>query len=222
MTDALTGFCNRRALAQALERMTHHGVAFGLMHVDLDFFKAVNDTLGHAAGDPVLRKVAEILTSLTRAEDTIARGGGDEFVAVSPNLIEPPLLESIARRIKEALTGPISFEDRNCQISASIGITTSNSYPDGEIARMQHDANKAFCVQTRRAGTGDVSRDRSNNAGPSRSQRAQMNMIDLQWDAGGVVRNHRLLAWFVPAIRAMRRGWFPRLLGHRASAGTVF
>lgn len=153
MTDTLTGLRNRRALAQALERMTHHGVAFGLMHIDLDFFKTVNDTMGHAAGDHVLRKVAEVLTSQTRAEDTIARVGGDEFVAVFPNLTEPPLLEGIARRIIEALTLPIPYEERSCRISASIGITTSISYSDGEIARMQHDADKALYA-SKRAGRG--------------------------------------------------------------------
>ena len=153
MTDTLTGLRNRRALSQALERMTRSGMAFGLMHIDLDFFKAVNDTMGHAAGDHVLRKVADVLNGETRAEDMVARIGGDEFVAVFPNLTHPGKLVAIARRIIDALTRPIPFEDRVCKISASVGITTSDIYPVPDIARMQHDADEALYA-SKRAGRG--------------------------------------------------------------------
>lgn len=155
MTDTLTGLRNRRALAQTLERLTRSGLAFGLMHIDLDFFKAVNDTFGHAAGDHVLRKVADVLSLETRVEDTVARVGGDEFVAVFPDLTDPLRLESIARRIIETLTRPIAFEDKLCRISASIGITTSEAYRVPEIARMQHDADEALYA-SKRAGRGQA------------------------------------------------------------------
>lgn len=153
MTDTLTGLRNRRALAQVLERLTRSALAFGLMHIDLDFFKAVNDTYGHAAGDHVLRKVAEVLSSETRAEDLVARVGGDEFVAVFPDLTDAPRLENIARRIIDALSQPIPFDGVACRISASIGITTSAAYPAPEIARMQHDADEALYA-SKRAGRG--------------------------------------------------------------------
>lgn len=153
MTDTLTGLRNRRALAHALERLTRSGVPFGLMHIDLDFFKAVNDTLGHAAGDYVLRRVAEVLSLETRSEDTIARVGGDEFVGVFPEMTEPPRLEAIARRIIEVLSRPIAVEDRTCRISASIGITTSVAYLMPEIGRMQHDADEALYA-SKRGGRG--------------------------------------------------------------------
>ena len=153
MTDTLTGLRNRRALAQALERLTRSDIPFGLMHIDLDFFKAVNDTLGHAAGDHVLRVVAEVLNAETRSEDVVARVGGDEFVAVFPDLAEPRRLEVIASRIIEKLSAPIPFDGRDCQISASVGITTSVAYPQPEIARMQHDADEALYA-SKRAGRG--------------------------------------------------------------------
>lgn len=153
MTDTLTGLRNRRALAQALERLTRSDLDFGLMHIDLDYFKAVNDTLGHAAGDHVLRMVAEVLTAETRSEDIVARVGGDEFVAVFPDLTEPRRLEVIASRIIERLSVPIPFDGQDCQISASIGITTSVAYPKAEIARMQHDADEALYA-SKRAGRG--------------------------------------------------------------------
>ncbi len=155
MTDTLTGLPNRRALAQTLERLTRQSVAFGLMHIDLDFFKAVNDTLGHAAGDHVLRSVAGVLSAKTRAEDTVARVGGDEFVGVFPEITEPRRLEAVARRIIDALTLPIPFDGRTCRISASIGITTSISYTVPEIARMQHDADEALYA-SKRAGRGQA------------------------------------------------------------------
>lgn len=153
MTDTLTGLRNRRALAQALERLARGTAPFGLMHLDLDFFKEVNDTLGHAAGDHVLRKVAELLMQETRAEDTVARVGGDEFVAVFPDLVDPGRLDAIARRVIEVLSRPIPFEGRSCRISASIGITTSTAYQVTDITQMEQDADEALYA-SKRAGRG--------------------------------------------------------------------
>ncbi len=153
MTDTLTGLRNRRAVAQVLERQTRSGLAFGLMHIDLDYFKAVNDAFGHAAGDYVLRRVADVLNLETRVEDIVARVGGDEFVAIFPELTETAQLEGIARRIIDRLSLPILFDDNICQVSASIGITTSDAYQMPEISRMQHDADEALYV-SKRAGRG--------------------------------------------------------------------
>lgn len=155
MTDTLTGLRNRRALAHTLERMTRAGLAFGLMHIDLDFFKAVNDTFGHAAGDQVLRVVAQVLNREIRAQDTVARVGGDEFVALFPDLTGQRELASIAERIIAELTQPIPYEGNHCRISASIGITTSDQYKVPEIARMQHDADEALYA-AKRAGRKQV------------------------------------------------------------------
>ncbi|MBI1170582.1 diguanylate cyclase [bacterium] len=155
LTDTLTGLRNRRALAQLLERLTQSEAPFGLMHIDLDYFKAVNDTFGHAAGDHVLRWVADVLTGEARMTDIFARVGGDEFVGVFPDLTDVDRLTSTARRIIEALSRPILFEGRMCQISASIGITTSVNYAVPEIARMQHDADEALYA-SKRAGRGQA------------------------------------------------------------------
>lgn len=155
MTDTLTGLRNRRALAQMLERLRESGTSFGLMHIDLDYFKAVNDTFGHPAGDDVLRRVAEVLVAETRQDDTVARVGGDEFVGIFPGVTDTERLKATARRIIEAVSRPITFEGRQCQISASIGITTSASYRELELARMQHDADEALYA-SKRAGRGQV------------------------------------------------------------------
>lgn len=81
-TDPLTGLFNRRGLNAALREIRQSGQEFAIMQLDLDHFKAVNDGLGHAAGDGVLMRVAEILTVETRKNDLVSRNGGDEFTIV--------------------------------------------------------------------------------------------------------------------------------------------
>jgi len=97
LTDTLTGLANRRAMDAALQAMVDEPLPrFGLMHLDLDFFKEVNDTLGHAAGDHVLARASEILRAEIRAGDIVARVGGDEFVLLFRDCDDPDLLEAIA------------------------------------------------------------------------------------------------------------------------------
>ncbi|WP_241427755.1 GGDEF domain-containing protein [Fertoeibacter niger] len=142
LTDTLTGLGNRRALDRVLERAIAGAVPFGLMHVDLDFFKAVNDSLGHAAGDHVLREVARILSEETRSGDTVARVGGDEFVVVFPGLADASRLGAIARRMITRLNLPMVFEGKPCRVSASIGMTLSTHHdpalPDRMLAAADH------------------------------------------------------------------------------------
>ncbi|MFV2003042.1 MAG: diguanylate cyclase, partial [Paracoccaceae bacterium] len=106
-TDALTGLKNRRAMDQVLLELISSGASFCLMHLDLDYFKDVNDTLGHAAGDLVLQRVAKVLREQTRAQDTVARVGGDEFVLLFHGLIDQDRLSKIADRIIRELEQPI-------------------------------------------------------------------------------------------------------------------
>lgn len=144
LTDVLTGLRNRRALDIALAELTRSGTAFGLMHIDLDYFKQVNDTHGHAAGDHVLRVVAAVLRSETRNSDTVARVGGDEFVLALSGMADPASLAGVAQRIIEKMTQPIDFEGSVCRISASIGITVSTLYEHPQPEQMQLDADEAL------------------------------------------------------------------------------
>jgi diguanylate cyclase (GGDEF)-like protein len=120
-TDTLTGLKNRRALDTVLKRLVLGSACFGVMNIDLDFFKAVNDTLGHPAGDHVLQTVAQIMVSETRKTDMVARVGGDEFTIILPAVRNATLMRRVGRRIIDRLEEPIVFNGNDCRISASIG-----------------------------------------------------------------------------------------------------
>lgn len=145
-SDTLTGVRNRRALDHMLARLTtdRRRRDFGLMHVDLDYFKSVNDTHGHAAGDFVLQRAAEILVAETRSEDIVARTGGDEFVLVETECNDARLMSRIGRRIIRRLEQPIHFEGRVCRISASIGYTMSGNYRELDPVKLAADADAAL------------------------------------------------------------------------------
>ncbi len=116
-TDSLTGLANRLALDQQL----HQERQVGILYLDLDHFKAVNDTQGHAAGDAVLLRIAEVLRRCTREQDFVARLGGDEFVILL-DLVPPTRLEEIAIRIRET----VQSEFLDIGISVSIGATVGD------------------------------------------------------------------------------------------------
>lgn len=152
-TDTLTGLKNRRAMDSALAEAIALGQSFSLMHADLDFFKAVNDTLGHAAGDFVLQKVAGIMTDETRDADIVARVGGDEFVVLIRGTEEHVILERIAKRIIDRLKVPIDFEGNRCRISGSIGIVVSSNYAAPDADQLLGDADAALYA-AKNAGRG--------------------------------------------------------------------
>lgn len=143
-SDGLTGLYNRRALDQILERFIELDVPFTMMHLDLDYFKALNDTLGHAAGDYALGRVATVLTEETRSDDIVARTGGDEFVLLFRKCMPEAKLEEIAKRIIRRLEEPMDFNGEACKISASIGTTNSDNYTVPTSEQMLSDADEAL------------------------------------------------------------------------------
>ena len=150
-TDTLTGLKNRRAMDHILDRALDQGASFALMQLDLDYFKAVNDTKGHAAGDHVLQVVARALLGAGRKGDTIARVGGDEFVLLLHGLTEPDRIDQIAEQIIKELEKPIPFNGEDCQISGSAGTAISTDYADPCAAVMMDDADAALYA-SKRAG----------------------------------------------------------------------
>ncbi len=135
--DTLTGLPNRRLLddrlRQAVFLAQRRDTKVGVMLLDLDGFKEVNDTLGHRAGDAVLREVAQRLAGCVRKADTLARQGGDEFVVVIPDLRLETDCQTIAEKVLRALEPEFRVDGRGFRIGASIGVTL---YPtdagDGE------------------------------------------------------------------------------------------
>jgi diguanylate cyclase (GGDEF)-like protein len=123
--DQLTGLPNRALLRDRLEhalaQAKRHSKALSLLFIDLDDFKTVNDSHGHDIGDKVLQAVAERLQSVVRAEDTVARHGGDEFVCVVLD-VEENHVENIARKIRDAIASTCEIEGVQFTVKASIGI----------------------------------------------------------------------------------------------------
>lgn len=129
--DALTQLPNRQLgferIQQAIKLSRRHQQAMAVLFIDIDFFKNVNDTLGHIVGDQVLVEVAKRLTQCVREVDTVARLGGDEFLVVLCELNAVSAAEIVARKILSFLARPITVGEREFHLTASIGIA---GFPD--------------------------------------------------------------------------------------------
>jgi diguanylate cyclase (GGDEF)-like protein len=127
MHDALSGLPNRLLLAdrlsQAIAQAERHQSRFAVFVVDLDRFKAINDSLGHLAGDAMLKEVARRLASVLRKADTLARLGGDEFVLVLNEISSAQDVETIAGKVLADIARPVKLSDLELHTSASIGIS---------------------------------------------------------------------------------------------------
>jgi diguanylate cyclase (GGDEF)-like protein len=125
--DELTGLPNRTLFADRLSRALAHArrndISVAVMFVDLDRFKEVNDSFGHAAGDELLRQVAGRLQSCMREEDTVARLGGDEFALLMPHISGIEGAVKVAERLLAAFTKPITLAEQQVMVSGSVGIS---------------------------------------------------------------------------------------------------
>lgn len=127
--DALTGLLNRRALLEQLETLLAHpewrggGEGLALLFCDLDLFKEINDNLGHAAGDRVLRTVVERIRACIRSGDLAARMGGDEIVVVLRSIPDLEAAMAIAETVCRAIAEPITTAELHIEVTASIGVT---------------------------------------------------------------------------------------------------
>jgi diguanylate cyclase (GGDEF)-like protein len=131
MLDSLTGLHNRRSLPKwyerAVERAARTSSPLAVLFVDLDRFKAVNDTYGHDSGDLVIATIARRLRSAVRPSDRVIRYGGDEFVVLCNDIVTPPTATRIADRIIGVVEEPIDVNGAQVTLSASVGISIVNS-----------------------------------------------------------------------------------------------
>ncbi|MDO9468657.1 MAG: diguanylate cyclase [Thiobacillus sp.] len=154
--DPLTGLANRRLfydrLQQAILHANRYGSKLGILYVDLDRFKEINDQYGHHVGDAVLTEVAQRLTASVRDSDSVARLGGDEFAVLLPELQTHEDYRAIAEKIEQALNTDTRFYGLDIDIAASIG---EAMYPDDgtdEDALVRAADTAMYRIKTARAG----------------------------------------------------------------------
>ena len=155
LSDPLTGLANRRYLdehyTQLNEKTDSMPCARGILHIDLDYFKEINDTKGHSVGDAVLVNVARVLRNSVRPDDFVARVGGDEFVIIIEKTTEE-ILEKAAQRVISAFAEPMKIGEEICAVSVSVGIAFDN-------------ANQSLCQMLKLA---DLALYRAKNDGRNR------------------------------------------------------
>lgn len=146
--DALTGCHNRASTMRELDRHVlvsseaepterHHA---GVVFIDLDQFKPVNDRYGHSVGDQVLVEVAERLRGCTRSDDIVGRIGGDEFVVISPGVGDPEALDDLAQRVRSALNGEVALGVGSVPLRASVGAILAAPGADSGVVLAEADA----------------------------------------------------------------------------------
>ena len=142
--DPLTGLPNRRALAERLQHALavsgRRDTSVGLLHLDIDRFTAVNDSLGHEGGDQLLCQVADRLRWSTRVEDTAVRFGADEFLVLAEDVEDVEALRTLADRLLGVLDEPFHVADREVSLSASVGMTLGSGISAEALLRQAHSA----------------------------------------------------------------------------------
>jgi diguanylate cyclase (GGDEF)-like protein/PAS domain S-box-containing protein len=143
-TDPLTGLPNRRALTERLQHALavsrRRGTTVGVLHLDLDRFTAVNDSLGHEGGDHLLCQVADRLRWSTRVEDMAVRFGADEFLVLAEEVQDVDALRALADRLLGVLDEPFQVGDREITLSASVGVTLGCDLAPEALLRQAHSA----------------------------------------------------------------------------------
>ncbi len=196
--DALTGLANRLLFLDLL----NHAIAcqsrrpelqFAVLFLDLDRFKVVNDSLGHHAGDELLKQIAQALRHITRSKDTVARLGGDEFVILIEDLINKEEAYEVAQRITELLSTPFMIAGQPVYVGTSIGLLFSDErYHSAEF--MLRDADIAmYHAKDRGKGRYEVFDASMHNK--------VQNALQLEGDIRKGIRNNEFLPHFQPIVR---------------------
>jgi diguanylate cyclase (GGDEF)-like protein/PAS domain S-box-containing protein len=197
--DTLTGLPNRALfmdrLAHAIARSTRTGEPFAVACLDLDRFKLVNDTLGHHAGDRLLCDVATRLERVARHSDTVARMGGDEFMAILPGIGDAAGAEAAARRLLDALRPALDLEGHEVRVAASVGMTL---YPQdgGDVATLMRHADRAM-YRAKDAGRNGFRRFEADDA---RAAAQAPSRLELESRLHHAIERAELLLHYQPQI----------------------
>ena len=160
--------CPSRHPAQALLTARREGAAVGVLLMDLDRFKDVNDSLGHHTGDLLLGQVAERLRARLRASDTVARLGGDEFAVLLPGVTDAAAASAVARELREALERPFILGDiQQLHIEASVGVAVYPDHGADADALIQHADIAMYQAKRGRLGVAEYDLD-SDQSSPAR------------------------------------------------------
>ncbi|KKO45578.1 diguanylate phosphodiesterase [Arsukibacterium ikkense] len=194
--DVLTGLANRSYFRDQLRKaiaMAHRGYYnFALLYFDLDEFKRINDTLGHDAGDELLKEVAKRLTSRLREEDTIARLGGDEFAVILSGIKDRQQASAIATNLQQAFLEPVKLGHHDVAISASIGITVAPEDASEEELLLKHADLAMYEAKARGKNTFHFFSQDLNDAANERLQ--------IENQLREAIREQQFLLYFQPKV----------------------
>jgi diguanylate cyclase (GGDEF)-like protein/PAS domain S-box-containing protein len=212
-SDSLTGLSNRAAfklhLERAIQRTGRTGRTIGILYLDLDNFKRVNDTLGHTAGDRLLRIVADLLVGRLRESDVVARDsdgkphalisrlGGDEFTILLEDLSDSSDASLVAERVLEAIARPVFIEGHEIRTTASVGIAIwPQDGADLESLLRNADAAMYHAKELGRANYQYYRRSLNSDA---------LDRLELESDLSRAIQDDRLLLNFQPQLQLARR-----------------
>ncbi len=199
-TDALTGLPNRALFKDRLQHALTRRAGeetLAVLFLDLDGFKAVNDTLGHGAGDEILVEVAQRLQGVVRASDTVARFGGDEFAVLVEQPPDEQLVTSLAQRVNDAIRLPFEVASEQVHLATSIGIAWLDEYTEGS-EQLLRNADLAM-YQAKSSGAGGYAVFHQDmHAG-------LVERVRLETDLRGAAERGELLVHYQPMI-SMRTG----------------
>ncbi len=195
--DTLTQLPNRRLfydrLGQDIRTARRHQSSLAVLFIDLDFFKEVNDTLGHAMGDALLIEAAQRLRSSVRATDTVARLGGDEFTVSMPDQSNAADIENIAAKIIQKLSEPFLLANQEVFLSASIGITLFPRDADNLEDLIKHADQAMYAAK-------NGGRNRFSHFNPG-LQTAALNRMRITNELRNAIAEKKLSLHFQPIIR---------------------
>ncbi len=194
--DPLTGLPNRTLLRDRLMHSIHyarhHKRLVGLIFMDLDRFKNVNDTLGHQYGDALLKLIGERLSSILRESDTVARMGGDEFMIIVEDVHQQDQIAETATRILQAVATPVQLGEKNVLVSTSLGITvypTDGTDPD----RLIKNADTAM-YRAKELGRNNY------QYFTEEMNTAAMERLEMEQELRSALQNNEFLLYFQPRI----------------------